>query len=293
MWARNMVLAMTLGVGVVASAAAQSTATATVGTLTYELIDLDPGDGQAPSVTFIGPNADFPSQISGFARGLPYDYLGHYSENGSSAYAGMARQTDFGASSTRVAITGGPSFDVLAVHSDTSVLMFQQKYNEVLGQGSTGSTRFVLAPMTGIRFSATSHLAATTVIGDGGVVNEAVLAASFLRMWTLNAGYYTADSNEQQAAIANNAIWHTDDMSERHQAMNRVNETALSLEFSNYSPLSSSGNISFGAWTYGVTLVPAVPEPAMAWCLGAGLALLALLRRRKSSGTPGRRSFGR
>ncbi len=285
MWARNTVLATTLAIGAMAGAAAQSTATATVGTLTFELIDLDPGDGLAPAVHFVGPNADFPSQISGFARGLPYDYLGHYSQNGSSAYAGLTRQTDFGASSTRVAITGGPSLEVLGVHSDTSVLMLQQKYNEVLGQGSTGSTRFVLAPMTGIRFKATSHLAATTVMGDGGVVNEAVLSASFLRMWTLNAGYYTSDSNEQQVAIANNAIWHTDDMSERHQALHRFNDTSLALEFDNYSPQSSEGNVSFGAWTYGVTLVPAVPEPSTAWCLGAGLALLALARRRARKGT--------
>lgn len=250
------------------SAAAQTTTTATVSNVSYRLVDLDPNDGIAPSLTVVnygtvtGPS----SLTAGFEmNAVQVDVIGpsanmpinlaetHGTASASGAITGDGALASMGLSVTAKA-TGDGSFTFI----------------QASAQAGSGLTNFLLSPKTQVIFTAdSSQIGQTQQAGDWAVANS----------WISILTYVNGQPDYVQSP------WNT--MNSYNVGGGAHTETWNGVLTVSYQNLSDAAQVSaFGAGAavnsdgFGAPLP--VPEPSTYAMLLAGLAMTGFAARRRS-----------
>lgn len=250
--------------GAVGTAHAAASASASIGTVSITLIDLDPLDGIAPSLTFF----DGVSQSSGYVSD-PYasDYT---------SAAGFNTPTSALASSA----TGWASGSTSPNGATSSTMLYGATadgvYNNANGYGGSYG-QFTLTPWTLVILTTSYDVEAMTTIGTDGVNYESSTAGAHLEMniavddgWEYHYTYRYASASY---------MW--DGMG--YVPTSDAGSGQLTLSVANVADTEVSGNFYSNASTYAYSYIAAVPEPSTYAMLLAGLAGIgAAVRRRRS-----------
>lgn len=248
-------------------AAPAAEAGAALGPLTFILVDLDPADGIAPSMTFTGTSgsASAPAAVSWLAFGdattetaLPTwthpAPIAHAIDESTAALRATAQLSLAGRAS--------PTGALLAAAVGTQVLVAEPGLMVASRLAAdTGETAFTLSPNTGVLFSVQYDASLSTEPPPGaGERLEAGAVAAWLRVAGLGNAY-------------DEVRW-----------LNHVPDGTGLLEVSveNRSGFDQGGTFAYGADVRVESITP-VPEPGTLPMLGAGLALLGALAGRRAN----------
>jgi MYXO-CTERM domain-containing protein len=245
---------------------------ATQGQLGYTLVDLDPGDGIAPSLVFASLPDPAPAGAPGAAHGGAYALLPsgtRYDERFGTGTAPIVLGHDLGAAGSVFARLDGraqPGTHVLAI--DASANGGSTGAVQVGAWLDTGGMAFTLSARTRVEFHTTFQVQAGVTAGPGA--DEWFQGASWMYL-TMGSDPDTAGFDWDHAL----ATAHADP----GWGVPRTVDTTLVLSVAsdNAGGASRYGTVSFSTW---VGAVSAVPEPhALPMVLG-GLLVLAARRRR-------------
>ena len=259
-------LSVVLVSGVVsAGAQAQSDGEAQISNVTFQLIDLDPADGIAPSLTF---NTDAQGPTAGWE--IYDEHSGSLTGDtriGSAPLGPVSvAQSHVDEPHTRSDLSAGISGVALA---DKQLWARASMRDTVGANASTayvqsGNAWFVLSPQTRVTLSA--DLSVRTSAGPVAAPGLHAIGSA----WAALGLYSSRDNVWQSAPLYHNAVFGED----RGPGW----DATYSLSFSN--SLASAGDYAFGlnvgatAYTSSVIPMP-VPEPASLAMLIAGLGLVA------------------
>lgn len=232
--------------GTAPTAAAQAELTASYFNFLYNLTDLNPGDDIDPGITFTGASANAQAQL--------YD-----APNFAGPTLATIRQSAFDDGGViRFTLDSGD------FHDNGYVTARVGSGASVIGHGSSlltfqSSNVFVLAPYTGVTFTADAQATENAQSGTDAWAQVSMVGT----LQDVPGGlseYRTSLSSDTGPSTANLSL--------------TMASGAQALE----------GNIGFGA-TLSANVLPAVPEPATAAMLAAGLALIAAgtCRRRRAA----------
>ncbi len=247
---------------------AASSASASIGPLTLQLIDLDLGDGVTPSITFVGAASILSAGVSRSGLGNSEQKPGVTAftpesvsaavvgaqATASTAGNGSADSSSFAASGSASDFIGNPGESASYV---AGVLTPEVGFNIAY---------FVLTPQTQLVMSA---LATISAQGTGASGNPAPF------------GDYASAVAAITIQIAGSDTLEYINNSDGSTGFNFSDSRTLSVTVSNMSATDLQVNYSIIAQVQGATVTTAVPEPAAAATLFAGLAGLAILTRRR------------
>jgi hypothetical protein len=245
-------------------ATATATATASFTNFQYLLVDLDPGDGISPSVTF---NSD--SRVSAVARDI-----GTSATTAASQFAGgaigapLAVSAVQGLSSAQARVFGGDP-TVLGAGPSASVSASTSGFgNYAEGTASFLDTNFLLSPRSALVLSAgvANMSAGSLVAGESGT--------SIATLSLTSGSGVAAQSSFAQAWIS--------------FSPNGINFNLPSLLTASYANLSDTflGGVAYANLTATVYSSP-VPEPGTYALMLMGTLALAYAIRRDRTGTGG------
>jgi len=256
-------------VSLAAMPAAASTATASMSDFHIELIDLDPADGIAPSLTFqdlqggsfIAAESGAPGHVLTDVHqgGTPFGAASSHSTRGAASalasFAGDPRAAGAGAAATAAAAIGAPG-----VYGASTVQ---------LGDGAIYAP-FTLSADTRLVITADASTSALSTFTDP---QTDTWASVFLKLTDATGlgGVSTDTSSVEQFAVSGGTPTATTD----HRLM--------TISFQNLTT-GDLGGIFYGSIdAYAADLRPtAVPEPAGLPLVAGGLALLAWRMRRRA-----------
>ncbi|WP_296001607.1 PEP-CTERM sorting domain-containing protein [Rugamonas sp.] len=272
-----------------APAFADAYGSATFGNISYTLIDLNPNDGVAASISFLPSSKKY---ASGAAIGgevqtgvINGDEPGNqdtiFLTMGAWQNSSISRTEHTDLSSVSASVTGsstGVGFSALSVSG--SALSSAARSSDFLGHAdvpSNGGLDFILSANTEVVFSAYASMSANTTIGHvhGSPDGESASALMTLEAAGLGAdGVTVLDDREQHGVSVAYTLGHpagggTDSWS-----------GLLSSSFSNVGNHATAGQFYAGATISGQSILAAVPEPSTYGMLLGGMTLLAALARR-------------
>ena len=245
---------------------AASSATATLGPLMLELVDLDLGDGIAPSVTFLDNNSIVGAGVSRGGIGDSNQGVGASAFDPGSVSALLAgvqstafiggSGTAFGSSFT----ASGSAADFIGPVGDSA--RFVAQASTPIG-GGIGI--FVLSAQTQLTISASATITAqgTGASGNPSPGGDNVSANVYISL--------TADSDALDYFNSSDGLTGFDFSETRTLSVTAFNPTAADLLVRYGISTSVSGD----------TFASAVPEPAAAVTLLTGLAALSVYARRR------------
>lgn len=272
---------------------ANAISTATFGNVTIKLVDLNPNDGIAPSISFL-PYANryeggayiYGEAETGQTRSWqPGSQLSTYEKNGSRQSTNVSDSVHVDMASSAASVTGsadGLGFTALSISGSAE--------SEVGGYGryqafasvpvSPNSKRFILSANTMVSFSIDASLSASMTLGytDGALEGEAAYA--LLMMY---AGGVGADGSSLGGDLQEHStnVYYLDNGGPPAGASESWSGTMTS-SFSNLNNFSSLGEF-YAAGTVGghSVALAAVPEPATSLTFLSGLGLMGALARRR------------
>ncbi|WP_338763339.1 hypothetical protein [Massilia sp. METH4] len=263
--------------GAAPAAALAAQASASLGPLTFILVDLDPADGISPSLTLSGSSgsAAAPTAASFIALDGPLTQTDLPTWTDSRPI-----QHEIERGTAQLNATG--TFSLTGRESPTGALLAAAVTTQVLDAapglhalsrlaGDTGATAFTLSANTRVLFSVPYDVALSTEPPPGaGERLEAGMAAVWLGVEGLGGGY-------------DEVRW-----------LNHAPDGAgfLSVALENGTGFDQGGTLRFGADVQ-VESITAVPEPGMLPMLGVGLLVLAGCASRRLGGYAALSRFAR
>jgi hypothetical protein len=280
--ARVARIASALAVLAATPALATSLATARMENFTYELRDLDPLDGIAPSIVF-GPGRSLAVVNAGKGGPLPLDFA--YGESAFAPTAAALTQPDSSGSASVADSATGNGIDLVVSGRTDGTPGDPGTYGALAhAAGVLGETfylTFELSANTVVTFKATASVSARTTIGlrqvEGyGDATEYASASAFIFVRGPSATGTPngrQDANDQLTANVFScgfAPLPCDGFS--------IEETGVPLAatFLNLTTAAMTGELNAYVSVNGVSHLPAVPEPAEYALLGLGLTAVTL-----------------
>lgn len=241
---------------------AGSSAEATLDALTITLIDLDPDDGVAPSISFIGGASR--------ASAVVFQPFGVFDEDvasGSSAWGDVGASVTLSLGRVVASLEGagadgsGGSLHASGQAADPGTpLGASVQYQAQVWAPYVAAGAFVLSPWTALTISADASLSTTTQ--SGATSHDSAVAGAYLFLEG------TGD------------VMGLDCESVAGQQCTAADERQLSVSFSNAAGTSADG--TFQAWTQvaGYSQAVGVPEPPYPLLLLTGLSVVGGVVRR-------------
>ncbi len=267
---------------------------ATFGNVTVTLIDLDPNDGIAASISFLPNTTKFSggAYIYGEAEtGLvggydPGHQLGRYEKIGAWQSTNVSGATSTNLANSSASVTGsdsGVGFSGLslagAAHSTADE---HSRFYAYAGVPNTHDNKgFILSANTMVSFSVNASISASTTIGytPGALEGEAASAVLSLYAGGMGGDGTMIDDLQQHSV----SVYYIDGdpLGGAADSWNGV----MTASFSNLSNHASRGEFWADASIGGRSVITAVPEPETYGMLLGGLAMIgALARRRRNRG---------
>jgi hypothetical protein len=257
---------------------AGSTSSAALGSITWQLIDLNPLDNVAPSITFLaggGGNDTYAHtyayQSNPFAQSQQQNWgSGNWAPVNSSSSTSLAwataSLTGSGIGSAVLSASGASATPVSAYQYDLAYYQ-GQAYN-----GYNGYSSFTLSANTLVTFSA-----AATISGSAqaaGAPNGAhAQAQAWFDVWgpgILGNGNQSSNDTLYQNIYAYG-----------NPSQSFSDSRTLGVSFLNLTAGDMTGTLRAGAYAYGYSNAAPVPEPESYALLLAGLGLLGLVAGRR------------
>ncbi|WP_295993596.1 hypothetical protein [Rugamonas sp.] len=254
------------------------------GGVTVTLIDLNPGDGIAPSITFL-PNADLyeGSHVYGNVESwAPRDQYRSFDHTGKNAGSSVGDSTEIGVSRVAGSVTGaanGAGFSAMSLSgAAASTVAGHGTYNGYATVPFTAdNTSFILSAHTLVSFSASAAIQTGFTVGytAGGLEGEAAYGSLALYAGGSQPG--DASDLEQQSL---GFVYGTGDAP---GAQGGTWNGTMTASYSNLGNASALGSFYAEADIGGRSVTSAVPEPSGCGMLLGGMALLAALARRRQA----------
>jgi hypothetical protein len=273
-------LLLALGSNFCGSAYAAATASATIEHISYTLVDLNPNDGIAPSVTFADDLRGAYSKAT--ARGWDGIDGGEIFPNNASPGAfhpvGLAWTTS--GTSFEAILSGDGTIGGSKFTAQASAFMDDRHHDgDIQVVLDSGKAKFTLSPMTAIRFPADSSVSAEVNGTPGRITSEFAYVWSGLTI--TREGFPNTEFDDGKNITLNSST--TKGIHPAHE----MNTTALDLLYTNDTAIAFNGAVTASMTIYASSVaVIAVPEPATYLMFGAGLALLGLDVHRQRKAQP-------
>jgi hypothetical protein len=226
-------------------ASAQSTASASLGNLSIQLIDLAPGDGINPSLTFTGNTSAFASATI---------YL-------DPAFTNVAvDDTLFGIDNLAVHASNA-SGDADAFASAFSVSAGTIMFSNSGFSLAQGTSDFILSPNTRAIFTVTANVSALPDFGEGGLGSAFASALLY--------GQVANDSSDGVTSFSSNL---SSGLFSEQRSLSAVIDSR---------EVEAIGWLGLQVSAESLSLASPVPEPATAGMLAAGLGVLSAAAKRR------------
>lgn len=279
---RHVILlsALLLSATAAGGAFAQSTGSATVSDVRFELIDLDPNDGIAPSVTFVADPesrsvADWSRRVLYYESDLKYTQPALNPVSITSSWTSPNPNTPPGSRIDLSASVLGGALGALTMQASAEALYTGGEFFASTRAWS-GYVGFLLSPMT-----AMSVFADAAVHGTAGPLSAPGLVAGGAGGVWMQLG--SAGSQQTPiVALSQTMQYGYDPLAELERTLTLGYSNTLATSSSHYLVLEAAATVSNSLLT---DPPPPVPEPATHAMFAAGLGLLGAFgwRRRKPS----------
>lgn len=272
---------------------ADASSSASFGAVTITLIDLDPGDGIAPSLTFNPPASKYDGgghifgEVQSWTPGAELNRFEHVGGKQAMTLADSAQTSMASASASVVGEAGVAGFSAMSARgsagSDKNAFGMYTSYVEV--PYSYANNAFTLSAHTQVVFSVDASVSAAYTLGyaEGGRESEYAYASiSFYAGGQGAGGAWLDDLQQRQVSLifdkdagapsgSDSAAW----------------QGAVSASYSNLGAGSADGQFFAQASVGGMSVAAgqpatAVPEPAAYALLLAGLVLTGAAARRRA-----------
>lgn len=279
-----------------AAAVAESRGAGAITSVSFTLIDLDPTDGVAPSISFIeaGDPAFAGAYAFGYVRASTddeniYREYTRYGATPTSAISGSTSSAWSGASGA-VAGASGVGFTSMSVQgvalsgTDVGNDYYRGVYYSVV---NVAPANFTLSANTGVVFSVQGWASGETTLGGNPDTGFTESGGAVLQLSTrgLDAnGVDTVWDRQSAAAVA----WYNVADDGQVSGATESWQGTLSSSYSNFNAFAVEGQFSAQLSASGQSVAAVVPEPGTVAMLLAGLAGLGvILRRQKNTATTG------
>ena len=264
---------------------AAASSSATLGNVRITLIDLDAGDGIAPSIAFLpGPQYIGGPYVSGDVHSfVPGEEFGNFERMGSKAGASISDSAHTALASSAASVTGaanGAGFGAMSASGAAqSAIGGAGRYQSFATVPAANAGQgFVLSANTRVQFSMTGAANASYTLGYNGQSIEGEYASALLTLLVSGAdasGAGDVVDTQQQSAYVYSII------GESAPGPDSASWSGLlSASYSNLSAQSSLGHFYAEANVAGLS-VSAVPEPDTVAMLLAGLGLVGAIARHR------------
>lgn len=265
------------------AAVADSRGAGAVTSVTYTLIDLNPNDGIAPSITFASSVSDYAGPTAtGYVRASTpdEDIYREYTRYGASPSSAISGGTSTAWSSTSSSAVGVAGVGVSSMKVKGEALSTADISGVYYSAVESPLAHFTLSANTAVVFTATGWLTGQTTLGgdpDTGFVEN---GGAVLQLETRGPGQGGDTVYDRQQADA--VAWYTQGANGAVSGESKSWQGVLTSGYSNTNAFAVEGQFGIALSVAG-TSVAGVPEPSTYAMLLAGLAGVGCIARRRQS----------
>lgn len=263
-------------------ATATTSAVATISNMQIQLIDLDPNDGIAPSITYCGGAICGSSSFGGVYRGRASDVDKEQLNYSKTLFGNSAASVTSGPASAQASVFSGPNGLSLTV-SGTAI-----------GSGFAAGafavdnfSSFTLSNNTLLTITADASYSAALDGGRDTVYEEATVYFDFRLYGPDSDGIGCCQNSEAGGFTGIYAeLFYDEEGNPQYVGSSMSGSGRMEISFGNVSGGDLGGSLWAGVRVTGVSNALPVPEPSTNVLLVAGLGVVGFLTRRRSQLPP-------